>query len=303
MSITRHPFRGEADLSRILDLIAHMSLSCRHIIDFPWRLSSPTINEGHDAVFWDDTNGEVIGFAAWQYYWAALDFFILPGPQQQVVTTDLFAWADQRFRELDEERGYPLPYWVEFRDDDHERRQLAEAYGFLEDEDRYVHLQHPLTALPPVPPLSGGFTLRPLAGEQEAAAYAELHRAAFQSTSMTPEWRARTLRTPQYRPALDLVVVAPDGSLAGFCVGWFVPERCIAQIEPIGVYPRFHKLGLSRVLLLEMLHRFKEHGATSALVETDLDRTPARRAYESVGFQQTHIIRGKGKWLSKQPTP
>jgi hypothetical protein len=47
-----------------------------------------------------------------------------------------------------------------------------------------------------------------------------------------------------------------------------------------------------------MLHRFKEHGAISALVETDLDRAPARRAYESVGFQQTHTVRCKEKWVS-----
>jgi mycothiol synthase len=97
----------------------------------------------------------------------------------------------------------------------------------------------------------------------------------------------------------DLVVTAPDGSFAGFCVGWFVPQRRIAQIEPLGVHPRFHQRGLGRILLLEILRRFKEHGANSAVVETDVDRTSARRAYESVGFQQVHTIRCKGKWLNQ----
>jgi ribosomal protein S18 acetylase RimI-like enzyme len=302
MIMTRHVFRGEADMPHILDLVRRMPLTCRHVIDLPWRLSSPTINEGRDAAFWKDADGQVVGFVAWQYYWAALDFFILPGPQQQAVETEIFTWADGRFRELDEERGQPLafPYWVEFRDDDQARRHVVEAHGFLFDEDdRYVLLQHSLTDLSSVPALPDGFTLRPLAGEQEAAAYAELHRAAFESTSMTPEWRARTIRMPQYRPELDLVVCAPDGSLAGFCVGWFEPARNVAQVEPLGVHPRFHQLGLGRVLLLEMLRRFKEHGAESAFVETDLDRTPARRAYESVGFQQVHTIRRKGKWVNQ----
>jgi mycothiol synthase len=107
---------------------------------------------------------------------------------------------------------------------------------------------------------------------------------------MTPEWRARTLRMPPYRSELDLVISTPEGEMAGFCVGWFEPSRHIAQIEPLGVHPRFHQLGLARILLLEILHRFKEHGATSAIVETTLDRSPARHAYESVGFQQVHII-------------
>lgn len=299
MTITLHPFRGEADMPRILDLIRSMPFSCRHVIDYPWRLCSPAIYEGCDAAFWEDSDGQVVGFAAWQYYWAALDFFILPGPQMQAVETDLFAWADERFRKCDEERGQPLPYWIEFCDDDQERRQLAEAHGFLFDEhDCYVTFQHSLVDLSPVPALPDGFLLRSLKGTSEAEAYAELHRAAFESTSMTPEWRLRTLRTPQYCPELDLVISAPDGSLAGFCVGWFEPSRRVAQIEPIGVHPRFHQHGLGRVLLLEMLRRFKEHGARSAIIETNVHRTPARRAYESVSFQQVHTIRCKGKWVN-----
>lgn len=300
MPITRHPFRGEADMSRILDLVRSMPSSCRHVIDLPWRLSSPAINEGRDAAFWEDTEGQVVGLGAWQYYWAALDFFILPGPEMQAVTAELFAWADARFQEYDEERGRPLPYWVEFRDDDQERRQLAEAHGFLLDEhDSYVFLQHTLVDLPPVPVLPDGFVLRSLMGEQEAAACAELQRAAFESTSMTAEWRARAIRTPQYRPELDLVIGSPDGALAGFCVGWFEPARRIAQIEPIGVHPRFQQLGLGRILLLEMLHRFKAHGADCAILETNIDRAPARHAYESVGFQQIHTIRRRGKWVDR----
>lgn len=300
MAITQYSFRGEADMTRITGLINSMPLAARHVIDLPWRLSSPTMDEGQDAAFWEDATGQIVGFAAWQYYWAVLDFFILPGQDQHVVEEKLFAWADERFREHDEKRGKPLPYWVEFRDDDVERRQLVETHGFLQDEnDRYVLLEHSLVNLPPIPTLPDGFVLRTLTGEQEVAAYAEVHRAAFESPSMTPEWRARTIHMPQYRSDLDLVIVAPDRTLAGFCVGWFVPERHVAQIEPVGVHPRFHKLGLSRVLLLEMLHRFKQHGATRAMVETNLDRTAARRTYESVSFQQAHIIRCKGKWMNQ----
>lgn len=297
MPITRYPLRDEADIPRILDLARTMPFACRHVIDLPWRLSALNIDEGRDAAFWEDSNGQIVGFAACQYTWAALDFFIMPGPEAPTVATNLFAWANERFQE----RKWPYPYRVEFRDDDQERQQLVTAHGFLnEEEDRYVLFQHPLADLPLAPTLPDGFLLRSLMGKQEVAAYTEVHRAAFKSTSMTPEWRARTLHMPTYRSELDLVICAPDSSLAGFCVGWFDPSRGIAQIEPLGVHPRFHQLGLGRILLLEILRRFKEHGANSAIVETDGDRTAARHAYESVGFQQIHTIRYKGKWL-KQP--
>ncbi|GCE22443.1 GNAT family N-acetyltransferase [Dictyobacter kobayashii] len=299
MAITRHLFLGVNDLPRLLDLVRKMPSSCRHIVDWPWRLSTPAIQAGGDAVFWEDEAGLMVGFAAWQYYWAALDFFILPGPLQDEVEADLFSWADQRFRERDAARGKPLPYWGEFWQEDHDRQQLLQAHGFVVDEyERYVYLEHPLENLPTVPALPVGFTLRSLRGVEEVAAYAELHRAAFQTPSMTPEWRARTLQMPSYRPELDLVIVAPDGSLAGFCVGWLEPARQLAQIEPIGVHPRFQHHGLGQILLLEILQRFKQHGALKAIVETDLDRSPARHAYASAGFQQAHIVRAIGKWVN-----
>lgn len=302
MTIHRQPLRGVADMPRMLDLVHAMPLTCRHVLDLPWRLSSPAIHEGRDAVFWEDDNGQVVGLAAWQYYWAALDFFILPGPTQQAVEAEIFAWADNRFRERDEERGKPLPYWAEFRDDDHTRQNLLEAHGFLLDEhDTYTLFQHTLTDLLPKPALPEGFTLRPLAGEQEVTAYAELHRAAFKSASMTPEWRARTLRMPKYRPELDLVISAPDGSLAAFCIGWLAPARSAAQIEPIGVHPRFQGRGLGRILFLEMLHRFQALGATYACVEPSSENLPMHRACQAVGFQQAHLIRRRGKWVNISP--
>ncbi|EFH82907.1 GCN5-related N-acetyltransferase [Ktedonobacter racemifer DSM 44963] len=285
---------------KVFDLVSSFPLVSRHTLDLPWRLSAPVINEGHDGSFWIDTNGRVVGFAAWQYYWAALDFFILPGPTKQEVEAEIFAWAEGRMRECDVERGYPLPYWVEFRDDDAERLQLVKAHGFvLEDNDSYTLFQHALDDLAPVPELSEGFVLRPLMGEQEVADYAELHRLAFESASMTSEWRARSLCTPQYRSDLDLVICAPDGLLAAFCVGWYDPGRHVAQIEPIGVHPRFRRHGLARTLLLTMLHRFKLYGATSAFIEPFSANMPIHRASEAVGFQRVHTIHRLGKWVNQ----
>jgi mycothiol synthase len=294
MPITRKLLRDESDIPRIFDLAQSMPLTCRHIIDLPWRLSALDLHNGRDAAFWEDSYGKMVGFAACQYPWAVLDFFILPG-LEAAVATGLFNWANERFQE----KEWPYPYWIEFRDDSQERRNLAQAHGFLhEDEDRYVWFEHSLENLPPVPTLPEGFTLRTLRGEQEVAAYSELHRAAFESTNMNPEWRARTLHMPTYRSDLDLVISAPDGSLVGFCVGWFEPSRCMAQVEPIGVHPRFHQHSLGRILLLEILRRFKEIGATTAFVETYIDGIPARKAYEAVGFQMTHTIRSRRRGVS-----
>jgi hypothetical protein len=67
-----------------------------------------------------------------------------------------------------------------------------------------------------------------------------LHQAVFESKNMTLPWRLRTLSCPEHRPELDLVVTAPDGRLAAFCVGWFAnvgaEQRPWGQIEPLWVH-------------------------------------------------------------------
>ena len=145
------------------------------------------------------------------------------------------------------------------------------------------------TGVPAAPALPAGYSLRPLAGEAECSAYVDLHRAVFESKNMTVEWRARTLRHAGYRPDLDLVVAAPDGRLAAFCVGWFQPGDARSapsgQIEPMGVHEDFRKLGLGRAILSEAVRRLASLGAAHVDVETDSYRNAAFELYEAIGFR------------------
>lgn len=179
------------DAERIPDLLASQSPATPHLLDLPWRLSSHSVLPERDVVIWEDEAGELLGLAAWQQPWAALDFFVRPGPTQHEVEEQLFSWAMERFQAMGLERGAPLPYWVELRADDAERQALVTSRDFTLDEDyTYIHLRHPLAHLPEAAPLPDGITIRPLAGESEVTAYVALHRAVFESESMTVEWRA-----------------------------------------------------------------------------------------------------------------
>lgn len=298
MDLITRPYAGEADLPFIADLIHAAPPAGRHLVDFPWRLSSSLLDPAADARVWI-VDGLLVGFAAWQVAWATLDLYVRPDPAQARVEAALFAWAADRFRALDAERGRPLPCWAEAREDDAERLALLARHGYtLDDAYSYVMMSRPLAAPLPSPSLPPGFSIRPLAGLSEVDAYVEVHRRAFESASMIASWRARTLRMPQYAPELDLVAVAPSGQLAGFCVGWADPARGLAQIEPMGVDPAFQGRGLARALLLEMLARFTHYGAEHAQVETDSGRAPARHAYEAVGLLPIYHTLRKGQWFS-----
>jgi ribosomal protein S18 acetylase RimI-like enzyme len=300
MSIQPRPFTGDGDLPRIAELIGATSGKTPHRIDFPWRLSSPALQDPRDVSLWEGDDGSLLGFAAWQIYWATLDFYTRTGPLQAQVEDAIFTWAAARFRELDRERGRPLPYWIEAREDDVERLEVAARHGFsLDDDYGYVVMSRSLVDPIPQPPLPDGFAIRSFNGVVEAGDYAALHQATFNSTSMTPGWRARTLRSPQYQPNLDLVAVALGGELAGFCVAWLEPSGHIGQIEPLGVHPTFQRQGLSQALMAECFRRLASRGAIAVLVETETTRTPARHVYESMGFRVAHTVLRKGRWMGE----
>ncbi|HEY7418938.1 MAG TPA: hypothetical protein VH593_27400 [Ktedonobacteraceae bacterium] len=68
MDLTLRTCRGEAAALLIGDLLRTLPASGRHLVDLPWRLSSPAQQSGHDACILEQADGTLVGFAAWQVY-------------------------------------------------------------------------------------------------------------------------------------------------------------------------------------------------------------------------------------------
>jgi mycothiol synthase len=302
MHVDGRPYRGlGSDDVLIANLLNSQAPPARHLIDQPWRLACPDTQSGRFARLWQDPAGHLVGFAAWQTPWAALDVYVRDGPGRPDMQKAVFGWAGRRFADLDAKRGRALPYWLECRSDDDDTPPLAAAHGFTLSEDRYVTLAQPLDYLPPSTPPTG-FAIRALAGAAETSACAAVHRAAFGSGSpMTGTWRARTLQMPQYRAELDLVAVAENGRLAGYVLGWLDPARGIGQVEPLAVHPDFARIGIAKALLREVLARFLAYGATFAQVEAALGDEAAIRTYQAAGFRVTHTVKAFGKLADISP--
>jgi hypothetical protein len=94
MPITVRPFAGEADWLRVADLIRAAPEVSRHIVDYPWRLASPALATGQDAMLAIGDNSELVGAAVWQVYWAALDVWLAPGAANEDAEVLLFAWSE-----------------------------------------------------------------------------------------------------------------------------------------------------------------------------------------------------------------
>jgi predicted N-acetyltransferase YhbS len=155
----------------------------------------------------------------------------------------------------------------------------------------------------PAPRLPAGFRVRPV-GPDEIAARAAVHRAAWRpqrigrlmvppvdlgagESGMTASRYAAIAATWPYRPDLDLVVEAPDGTLVASALGWLDEANRAGLLEPVGVDPGHARRGLGAAVSLACLHALREAGATRAKVcPRGDDAYPVPRLlYHHIGFR------------------
>lgn len=177
------------------------------------------------------------------------------------------------------------------------RQTLLQSQGFARTDDFSLRYSRSLGDPIPAPELPPGFSIRPLKGESEAPAAAELHRAAFQSDYMTTDRRLAIMRTSTYLPELDLVVVAPDGRLAAYTIGGIDPATNTGSTDPVGTHPDFQRQGLARAVLLACMQKLRQRGVETVQLGTSGDNPSMQKTAESVGFRMV----SKTLWYYKNP--
>ena len=128
------------------------------------------------------------------------------------------------------------------------------------------------------------------AWDPHALPWPEQHRpqlAPEAASSFTEAAFAKIRAMWPYRGDLVIVAEAPDGHLAASCIAWLDDSVGAAEIEPLGVVPRYRGRGLGRAICLEAVNRVARLGGTQVTIHPrGDDRYPAARAlYASCGFR------------------
>ncbi len=292
-TVLRRPFSGDPDIEKMAALVRAYPGDNLHLVDLPYRVCSPALDDPNNVGLWTDGEGNVVAWAVLQTPFWTLDYAYVPDVDRDLHRR-ILAWGDRRACEVvGTPSGHPA-WFVNVLSGQEARIPDLEGAGFTcqasvpVDPWTDVLLWHDIRAPIPANSLPAGYGIRSLAGSAEVAAYVAMHRAVFESCNMTADWRFRTLQRPEYRPELDLVAVAPDGSLVGCCVCWIAVDdtgRLRGQIEPMGVCEGHRRRGVGRALVSEGLRRLRSGGATGTYVQTENYRGPALGLYESVGFR------------------
>lgn len=286
-------FSGDADLQRMAELVRKFPDENIHVVDLPYRLSSWSFDYPENIRLWADEQGQLLAWAILQVPFWKIDYAYNPDFHHS-IHPQILRWADeQACKIVGAPSGHPA-WFVAVLPSQTDRIRDLEEVGFASQESAVenswmqVLMRHSTLHSIKEIALPMGFTIRPLAGVSEVDAYVELHRAVFESKNMRAEWRHRTLQRREYIPDLDLVIVAPDGRLAAFCICWLAKDtngEISGQIEPLGVHADFRKLSLGQAILSEGLRRMYSRGARQIFVDTDNYRSAALKLYESTGFQ------------------
>jgi len=232
---------------------------------------------------------------AFATFWDAevLVFCVHPRAPRADLLTAILAWGRRRTQTC----GERAPLCVLLRADDRGVSALLERQGFMPEPWSTLQMRRPLTTPISAPQVPDGYTLRPLRDESEIAAVAALHQELFDTSAGVGAERLALMRDPEYLPELDLVVVAPDGTLAAFGLGAisYDDDWCRGGkpgwIELIGTRPVFRQRGLGRALLLTLLQRLKSCGMDTALLGTSSGNAAAQRLFTRLGFHTVERLR------------
>lgn len=251
--------------------------SWRHAGDLAWAATCAGEPEQCPTAVWSEGDRVV----AWGWLEGPGELTLQVDPNHRELADEVLAWAEQA--------GPGAVISTTICESELHVAAASDARGYrvATDGPFFACLGHDLTDLPAAPALPDGYTLH-ACDASNVGVRAEAHRAAWSYWNSTySEQQHTTMRELwPYKPEFDLMALAPDGTPAAYYQAWYDEESGVGLFEPVGTHPEHRRLGLSRAIGIELLHRFAAAGGRLAMVcpRGDDAYTVARLTYESMGF-------------------
>ena len=245
-----------------------------------WRFTNGDPDAVRDVALWSQGD-DVVGWA-WPQ---GNQVDMVSHPQQRAVEDAMLAWAEDRLREqVTGDEPAKIRVWSDVGDA--ARNAILQQRGYQRTDEFFVYHSYALSQHVPAPCLPPGYTLRHVAGEDDLEQRVAVHRDAFAPSKMTIAKHRAVMQSPTYRPDLDLVVVAPDGSFAAYCIVWFDAENRMGLFEPVGCHSAHRRRGLGMAVLHEGMRRLQQLGAQTASVLSLRDDSAGALLYRAAGFHE-----------------
>jgi ribosomal protein S18 acetylase RimI-like enzyme len=175
------------------------------------------------------------------------------------------------------------------------RIELLTQSGWVPDGEPPYVINRARIAGMAEPVIPAGYSIRPVAGVEEAAAVAALHAAAFPGAGWTAEMYRQVMESPGYDPGRELVAETDAGVLAAFAVTWYDHLNRTGLLEAVGTHPDHRQRGLGRAVVTFAAHHMAAAGMEFAIVANFVSNAASGALYRSAGFEPWHVLDGYTK--------
>lgn len=258
-----------------------------------WGQESPTHQSAKEAIallesltgLWETKDGQVAGVVCIEHpdqtHPGFGEFFIQRHPDHLHLLPDMLDFAEANLRDPHQKR---LFIYVE--PDDQPLRGLLEERGFVANPEqigRESELDLTRQDIPKSSLLPEGFQVQSMADDNDLKKRCKAFGCGFNHPDPL-EWPSlisyETLqKAPDYQKEHDIVVRAPDGEFAAFCLIWHDAPNHLGILEPVGTQPEYRRRGLAREAVYEAVRRTAVKGVKRVIVGSE------QPFYQSIGFK------------------
>jgi len=230
---------------------------------------------------WLNEDNHLVGFAYVDAF-HTLRFDIDWQTRDDRLESEIIMWGNTCLKDT-----HPFLYATS-HETDSQRITFFDRHQFARRSDTIIRMACSLVASIAPPRIPAGFHIRSVRGEAEAAAVVALHRAAFGISYTTTERRLKMMRKNTYDRTLDLVAVAPDGTLAAYAMGQVNEQEGIQGVsyaDLFATHPSYRGLGLASALMRMIVQRLQAKGYRVAQLSTDRTNQAMQHVAKAVGFR------------------
>jgi mycothiol synthase len=282
MELKSRPYASEDDYWRIREFLRRTFL-LNGLREWSWHVSTLDYTRLHmyqnilnyrmeDVVTLWETSAAEIAAVVLPIDPGSAHFQVDPGLRTSELEVEMLDLAEHRRAESLPDGSRRLAVWA-FAEDSSRTGLLAKR-GYHQGEWPESIRRRWLDAPIPEVPVAPGYTIRSLGDGLELLERCYASGLGFHEGDIRvavdnradPSWYRNIQNAPLYRRDLDIVAVAPDGSIAAFCTVWFDDVTRSGVFEPVATVPAHQRRGLGKAVMAEGLRRLKRMGAVVASV-------------------------------------
>lgn len=230
------------------------------------------------AKIWFNELNEVIGFA-----WPDdenIDVFI--HPNYKPLITQVLTWTEKQNSSIEHSKGKYLSC-KSFVSDTCLNNVLIER-GYNRTESYIVHFEYKTKPLVQLSNLTDKYKFKTVHQLSDIDEKIKTYKICFPNHEANKDKYISMMKTDSYNENLDLVVIAPDNSVASFANIWVDNDNNIGIIEPVGTHPNYRNKGLCKAVIFEGIRLLEKLGIPKAFIKTSFKNIAAQSLYKSIGF-------------------